>query len=142
MILLDTLDTNVVSQSMKPDGDRRVRDWLDARDIADFFICAPVLAELRFGAVALPNGKKRDFLLACCDRVENETFLGRVLPFESHAAHRFAEIRAARRLLGQTVPIMDAMIAAIAIAHAMTLATRNVRDFEGLGVPLVDPFSQ
>jgi toxin FitB len=136
------LDTNVVSQSMKPDGDWRVRDWLDSRDMTDFFICAPVLAELRFGALALPNGKKRDFLIACCERIENETFVRRVLPFDNRAAHCFAQLRALKRSRGQTVPIMDAMIAAIALAHAMTLGTRNVRDFEGLGVPLVDPFSQ
>jgi predicted nucleic acid-binding protein len=136
------LDTNVVSQSMKPDGDRHVRDWLDSRDMTDFFICAPVLAELRFGALALPNGKKRDFLITCCERIENETFVGRVLPFDNRAAHCFAELRALKRSRGQAIPIMDAMIAAIALAHAMTLATRNVRDFEGLGVPLVDPFSQ
>ncbi len=97
------------------------------------------MAELRYGALALPNGKKRDFLIICCERVENETFAGRVLPFDKRAAHRFAEIRAARRALDQALPIMDAMIAAIALA--MTLATRNLRDFEGLGVPLVDPFT-
>ncbi len=133
------LDTNVVSQSMKPDGDWRVRDWLDSREITDFFICAPVLAELRFGALALPNGKKRDFLIACRERIENETFVRRVLPFDNRAAHCFAELRALKRSRGQAVPSTDA---AIALAHAMTLATRNVRDFEGLGVPLVDPFSQ
>jgi len=66
------------------------------------------LAELRYGALALPNGKKRDFLIICCERVENETFAGRVLPFDKRAAHRFAEIRAARRALDQALPIMDA----------------------------------
>ena len=135
------LDTNVVSQSMKPDGDRRVRDWLDARDIADFFICAPVLAELRFGAVALPNGKNRDFLLACCDRVENETFLGRVLPLIPRGAsfRRDTRREAVVRSDGSDHGRHDRRDRSL--PSAMTLATRNVRDFEGLGVPLVDPFT-
>jgi len=135
------LDTNVVSQTMRPDGDRRVQAWLNARAIQDFFICAPVLAELRYGALAVPKGKKQDFLISVCERIECETFAGRVLPFDALAAHRFAELRAQKRLQGKVAPIMDAMIAAIALAHAMTLATRNVKDFEGLGVPLVDPFA-
>ncbi|MFY9832719.1 MAG: PIN domain-containing protein [Methylocystis sp.] len=80
-------------------------------------------------------------MLASCERVEHEVFAGRILPFDERAAHRFAQLCALKRSLGQGIAVMDAMIAAIAIAHAMTLATRNVRDFEGLGVPLVDPFT-
>ena len=83
----------------------------------------------------------QDILARACERVEHETFAGAYLPFDHRAAHRFAELRA-KRATGKRSSVMDAMIAAIALAHAMTLATRNVRDFEGLGVPLVDPFSQ
>jgi hypothetical protein len=81
-------------------------------------------------------------MLVACERLEAETFAGRILPFDHRAAHCYAELRATRRSTGKPMSVMDAMIAAIALAHAMTLATRNVRDFEGLGVPLVDPFSQ
>lgn len=135
------LDTNVVSQAMKPDGDMAVCAWLDAQPKTDLYLCAPVLAELRYGAVNLPNGKKKDFLLAACDHIENKSFAGRILTFDRFAAHFYAEFRAKRRREGRSIAEMDMAIAAIASAHAMTLATRNVCDFEGLGIPLVDPFA-
>jgi hypothetical protein len=136
------LDTNVVSEFVKPAPNICVQRWLDACAETDLFICAPVVAELFYGVAILPAGKKKLALLASCERVEHEAFAGRILPFDERAAHRFAELRALKRSRGQAFAVMDAMIASIAAAHAMTLATRNIRDFEGLGVPLVDPFTQ
>lgn len=135
------LDTNVISEIMKPSGDRRVRDWLDSGGRRHVRLCVPVLEELRFGALYVLPGKKRDFLLAACDRIENEIFGGRVLAFDAAAAHRSAEIRAFKRSRGQGISMPDAMIAAIAYVHGMMLATRNVRDFDDLGLPLFNPFS-
>jgi predicted nucleic acid-binding protein len=136
------LDTNIVSEFMKTNPDTRVMDWLNARAKIDFHLCTPVIAEIRYGIAQLPDGKRKDNMLGACERLEAETFAGRILPFDHRAAHCYAELRATRRKTGKPMSVMDAMIAAIALAHAMTLATRNVRDFEGLGVPLVDPFSQ
>jgi hypothetical protein len=136
------LDTNIVSEFMKTNPDTRVMDWLNARAKIDFHLCTPVIAEIRYGIAQLPDGKRKDNMLVACERLEAETFAGRILPFDHRAAHCYAELRATRRSTGKPMSVMDAMIAAIALAHAMTLATRNVRDFEGLGVPLVDPFSQ
>ena len=136
------LDTNIVSEFMKTNPDTRVMDWLNARAKIDFHLCTPVIAEIRYGIAQLPDGKRKDNMLVACERLEAETFAGRILPFDHRAAHCYAELRATRRNTGKPMSVMDAMIAAIALAHAMTLATRNVRDFEGLGVPLVDPFSQ
>jgi toxin FitB len=135
------LDTNVVSQAMKPDGDVRVRAWLSSRIKSDFYICAPVIAELRFGGESLPPGKKRDVLLGACDIIEHEKFAGRILVFDQTAARHFARMRAQRSRSDTPLPVMDGIIAAIAAAHSMTLATRNVKDFVDLGLSLVDPFS-
>jgi toxin FitB len=135
------LDTNVISEIMMPDGNPRVRDWLDSGSREHAWLCAPVLEELRFGALYVAHGKKRDFLLAACDRLEHEIFNGRVLPFDAAAARRSAEVRVFRRSHGRGISIPDAMIAAIAHVHGMMLATRNVRDFDGLEIPVVDPFS-
>jgi hypothetical protein len=136
------LDTNIVSEFMKISPDMRVMAWLNARAKVDFHLCTPVVAEIRYGVAQLPDGKRKDNLLVACERLEAETFAGRTLAFDRRAAHGYAELRAKRRGIGKPISVMDAMIAAIALAHAMTLATRNVGDFEGLGVPLVDPFSQ
>ena len=136
------LDTNIVSEFMKTNPDTRVMDWLNARAKIDFHLCTPVIAEIRYGIAQLPDGKRKDNMLVACERLEAETFAGRILPFDHRAAHCYAELRATRRSTGKPMSVMDAMIAAIALALAMTLAKRIVRDFEGLGVPLVDPFSQ
>jgi toxin FitB len=135
------LDTNIVSQSMKPDGDMNVRSWLDSQLKSDLYLCAPVLAELYYGAKILPEGGKRNFLLAACGQVENEIFAGRILMFDRIAARYHADLRAMRQKMGKPLPVMDAVIASIASAHSMTLATRNIRDFEGLGLSLVNPYS-
>jgi toxin FitB len=136
------LDTNVLSEFMKTSPDTRVIDWLNTHAKIDFHLCTPVIAEIRYGVALLPNGKRKDHLLVACERLEIEIFAGRVLGFDRLSAHHYADLRAKRSNAGRPISVMDAMIAAIALAHAMTLATRSVRDFEGLGVPLVDPFSR
>ena len=135
------LDTNVVSEFVKTRPDPNVVSWMDAHARRDFYLCAPVLAELRYGAALLPDGKRKESFLAAFEQFETEKFFGRILTFDRVAAYRYAALRAARCRDGRPLAVMDAVIAAIASAHAMMLATRNVRDFEGLGVPLVDPFS-
>ncbi len=136
------LDTNVVSEFMKTSPDARVMAWVNTRAKIDFHLCAPVVAEIRYGVAQIPDGKRKDNLLVACERLEAETFAERILAFDRRAAHGYGELGAMRRKAGKPISVMDAMIAAIALAHAMTLATRNLSDFEGLGVPLVDPFSQ
>jgi len=135
------LDTNVVSEFVKMDPDGRVRAWLNARSLRDCYICTPVVAELRHGAAMLPSGRRRDDLLEWYELLESETFVRRILDFDRRAAHRYAEIRARRGRVGKPISVMDGAIAAIASVHSMTLATRNVRDFGDLEIPLVDPFA-
>ena len=134
------LDTNILSETMKPGGDTRVQRWLDSFAQTDFFLATPVIAELRFGLALLPEGRRKEALAKACDAIEYELFAGRILSFDLRAAHAFAMLRARRRLLGKPLPVMDGMVASIAQAHAMTLATRNVADYTDLGLPIVNPF--
>jgi toxin FitB len=134
------LDTNVVSQAMKPDGSSNVRSWLNSKNKSDLYLCSPVVAELRYGAEIMPTGRKQEALLMACDTIEREKFAGRILPFDQTAAHHFARLRAIRKAAGEPLPVMDGVIASIAAAHAMTLATGNTKHFLDLGVPLIDPF--
>jgi predicted nucleic acid-binding protein len=135
------LDTNVISQAMKPDGNSAVRSWLSSKLKSDLYLCAPVLAELWYGAEILPSGRKRDALLRACELIEREKFAGRILSFDQMSARHFARLRAIRKVAGEPLPVMDGVIASIAAAHSMTLATGNTKHFQDLGVPLVDPFS-
>jgi predicted nucleic acid-binding protein len=88
------LDTNIISETLRPRPDARVLRWLDGRAKMDFWLCAPVIAELRYGAALLPEGRKRDALFAAWDRLENDKFSGRILNFDRQAAHHYAEVSA------------------------------------------------
>jgi len=83
---------------MKTNPDTRVMDWLNARAKIDFHLCTPVIAEIRYGIAQLPDGKRKDNMLVACERLEAETFAGRILPFDHRAAHCYAELRATRRV--------------------------------------------
>ncbi|MFZ3179670.1 MAG: type II toxin-antitoxin system VapC family toxin [Methylocystis silviterrae] len=134
------LDTNIVSEMMKPMGDGNIRRWMDSYSEVDFFIATPVIAELRFGLALLPDGRKKEALTRACDTIEAEIFAGQILTFDQRAAHAFARLRAKRQALGKLLNVMDALVASIASAHAMTLATRNVADFVDLDIAVVNPF--
>jgi predicted nucleic acid-binding protein len=135
------LDTNVVSEMMKPTGDAKARRWMDSHAEIDFYLATPIIAELRFGLALLSEGRKKDALTRACQTIEDEIFAGRILPFDQRAAHAFARLRATRKTLGRPLAVMDALVASIASAHAMTLATRNVADFADLDIAVVNPFA-
>jgi len=134
------LDTNIVSEMMKPTPRPSVVTWLDAQDEASLFICAPVLAELRYGAELLPAGKRRNELGKVIDQIESDLFRDRILPFEQGAASHYARIAAARRHLGRPLNQMDGLIAAIALSHGAVLCTRDEDGFADLGLEVVNPF--
>jgi toxin FitB len=135
------LDTNVISEIMRPDGATTVRRWLDAQPTRSIYISAPMLAELRFGVELLDPGARRNRLEQAYERIATELFAGRILVFDRIAADNFGKLRAKRRKAGKPIGVMDALIAAIALANSMILATRNTGDFEGLELPLVNPFA-
>lgn len=134
------LDTNVVSEVYRPRPNPSVMAWLDAQPAASLYLCTPVLAELRFGAEYLDEGKRRDWLCATIDRLEKELYRDRILVFDTASATAYGRIAAARRKAGQTMQQMDGLIAAIALANGVSLATRNERDFANLGLDVINPF--
>ena len=137
------LDTNVVSEPMRPQPDERVLRWLSAQDAGTLFLTAITEAELRTGLAFLPEGRRREALGAALESVLTQDFASRVLPFEGGAAARaYATVQAERRDAGRPIAMADAMIAAIARSRGMRVATRNVGDFEVTGVEVVNPWDQ
>lgn len=135
------LDTNVVSEPLRAQPDPVVADWLDAQDPQTLFLPSICLAELLAGVEALPEGRRRRTLEAALGEQLMALFSGRILPFDERAARAFAKVSAAAQATGNPISFADAAIAAIAAANGCILATRNVRDFRGTGVKLVDPWT-
>jgi toxin FitB len=134
------LDTNIISEAFRRTPSAVVGAWLDAQTPTDLFLCAPVLAELRYGIERLPAGARRTALEASLSNVETELFEDRILPFDRTSAYEFGRILVRRDNMGRPMATMDALIAAIAISHRMTLATRDIADFAGLELDLINPF--
>ncbi len=135
------MDTNVISELMRPTPQPAVMAWFSGQDSAELYLTAVGEAELRAGAAVLPAGRRRDRLAAEIDAVVREDFAGRVLPFDSAAARAYANIAAARRSEGRPILAADCQIAAIARAHDAAVATRNVSDFEHCGIAVIDPWA-
>ena len=135
------LDTNILSELMRTAPDPAVEKWLAGQPDASVFISAITEAELRYGAALLPSGKRRAALTAEIEGMLEEDFSGRILPFDSLAAHAFAILASERRQAGRPIPQADAQIAAIARSRGAALATRNVPDFQGCGIEVVDPWT-
>ena len=134
------LDTNVVSELMRDHPSREAIVWLDELPTRKLFVTAVTEAEIRTGIAFLPEGRRRQGIADTAERVFDGLFSGRVLPFDSSAARVYAEIAAARRAAGRPLSQADGQIAAIARSRSMSVATRNVRDFEHTGVDVVDPW--
>lgn len=133
------LDTNVVSELMKSAPEPAVMIWINALPSATVFLSAVTQAEILYG-VALVPGKRRDGLARAARTAFETYFRGRILPFDTEAAQAFAALAAGRRQAGRPISQADAQIAAIARSRGAALATRNVPDFEGCGVEIVDPW--
>jgi predicted nucleic acid-binding protein len=135
------LDTNVVSELMRPAPTKAVLAWFAAQDAADLYLSAIGEAELRRGAAMLPAGKRRDQLMATIDAMIAEDFAGRILPFDSAAAQAFVLGFLERRAAGRPISLADGQIAAIARARQAAIATRNTADFAGCGLAVIDPWA-
>ena len=133
------IDTNVASDLMRPAPTPSVAAWIAERDAATMFLTAVSEAELRFGVAILPAGRRRNALEAAMRRWLERGFAERILPFDSAAAEAYAEIAADRRQAGRPIGEADCQIVAISRSRGASLVTRNVRDFEGTGVEVVDP---
>jgi predicted nucleic acid-binding protein len=136
------LDTNVLSALMRKDPDDSVVGWLDRQPAESIWITTITLFESRFGLALLPAGRRRRLLAAAFDRLLVEDLENRVLDFDSAAANQAAALAAERQAAGRPVDMRDTQIAGIAAARRATIATRNVRHFEGLRVAVVDPWDE
>jgi toxin FitB len=134
------LDTNVVSEMMRPEASPIVLKWFSRQRAQEVYGSSVSLAEVFYGIELLPAGKRRHDLLEGAEKMFSKVLAGRVFVFEEEAAHAFARIASARRKAGRPIAELDAQIAAIAYVHGATLATRNTSDFEGCGVRLVNPW--
>lgn len=134
------IDTNVISELMRPTPAPEVLAWFGAHHASTLFLSSVSEAELRRGVALLPEGRRRDLLAAQVDAMLTEDFAGRVLPFDSAAAVVFAAIDVDRRRAGRPITFADCQIAATARAHGSALVTRNVADFSGCGVEVIDPW--
>lgn len=134
------LDTNVVSELMRPAPNATVIRWMATQNSEDLHITAVTMAEVLHGIELLPSGKRQETLRAGAERLFRVVFAERVLSFEARAGREFSIIASTRRRRGNPISELDAQIAAIARGHGAVLATRDTRDFEGCGVRLVNPW--
>lgn len=134
------LDTNVLSELLRPNPAPRVEAWLAAQDGASVYFTSIGEAELRYGVAILPAGRRRTTIGAAIDDILDEDFRDRILPFDREAARAYAAIAAERRAAGRPIRQFDCQIAAIARAHGASVATRNTGDYEGCGIAVIDPW--
>jgi toxin FitB len=135
------LDTNVVSELMRPEPAPQVANWVRDRDRRELRTTTITLAEVRYGIARLPDGRRKHALLAAADEIFS-AFEDQVLPLDSAAAEHYAVIASGRERAGRPIGGFDALIAAVCRSQRAVLATRNVTDFEGAGVEIVDPWVQ
>lgn len=135
------LDTNVLSEFMRPAPAPQVVTWLDAQPADQVWVSATTRAEIELGVALLPDGQRKLGLQIAASAMFVEEFAGRCLLFDESAATRYAGIVALRTRLGRPISVEDAQIAAVALAHGLVLATRNTRDFELIeGLSVVNPW--
>ena len=137
------LDTNVLSEAMKPEPAPAVRDWLDAQAAETLYLSSVSVAELLFGIGALPEGRRGQGLATVFEGVFEgvlDLFGNRVLPFDEKAARHYAGLAAAARAAGRGFSVPDGYIAAIAAAHGFIVATRDAGAFEAAGISVIDPW--
>jgi predicted nucleic acid-binding protein len=134
------LDTNVLSELLRPEPEPRVMAWLDEQPRASVFTSAVTQGEILYGIRLLPDGQRRRKLWEAAVAIFTEDFSGHVLGFDGDAAGHYAEIGASRRAAGRPISQFDAVIAAITRSRGAALATRNSKDFEECGIQVVNPW--
>lgn len=135
------VDTNVVSEPLRPAPDPRVAKWLDAQALETLYLSAITVAELRFGVQSLPAGRRRERLHADLERRVLPTFAGRVLVFDLAATEAYGELMAKTRSAGRVVSASDGYIAATAAVNRMRVATRDTAPFEAAGLETINPWT-
>lgn len=135
------LDTNVLSSLMQQAPNRKVVDWLDRQPRESIWTTSVTVLEVRFGLQVMPLGKRRSLLMQAFEKLLVEQIGQRVAPFDSVAALQAGDLMARRHKSGSPGDLRDTMIAGIVLACHATLATRNIRHFHDLSVPVIDPWA-
>ena len=135
------LDTNVVSEAMKPEPNPAVRAWLNDQAAETLYLSSVTLAELLFGIAALPAGKRKDMLAQALDGLMG-LFRDRVLPFDTDAARHYAELAVSARKSGRGFPTPDGYIAAIAASRGFIVASRDKAPYEAANVAVINPWQK
>jgi predicted nucleic acid-binding protein len=133
------LDTNVISEAMKPEPNSTVRDWLNEQAAETLYLSSVSLAELLFGIGMLPESRRKKLLSKMLDGVL-DLFDGRALPFDAEAAKCYADLAVKARERGRGFPISDGYIAGIAVSRGFIVATRDTGPFETAGIKIINPW--
>lgn len=136
------LDTNVLSEVLRPVPESSVMAWLANQPRASLFTTAVTRGEILYGIRLLSDGKRRRGLGDAAIKIFDEDFAGHVLSFDSEAADMYAEISASRRTAGKPISQFDSMIVAMARSRGASLATRNVKDFDDCGTDIINPWTE
>jgi toxin FitB len=134
------LDTNVLSEAMNSAPEPHVMAWIDSQDPEQLWTCTIVIAEVLSGLDLMPDGYRQKQLRGRAEHMFSTLFAHRIFDLDLAAASVYGRVLRIRRSMGRPIDEMDALIAATALAHDATLATRNIPDFEHYGIPLVNPW--
>lgn len=134
------LDTNIISEMMKPVPHANVLHWIDSQEVTQLFVSAITLAEISYELNVLPEGQRRNSLENAFRQAILLSFTGRILPFDEAAAHHYGKIMGHRKEAGKPMGVPDGQIAAIARSRNAAVATRNLKDFKECEVQLINPF--
>lgn len=134
------LDTNIISEMMRKEPNLRVLQWLDSQDSDSVYISAITCAELRYGVGAMPAGKRKTSLEAVLKNIL-ELFSDKVLSFDAACSANYAELAVRARIHGKGLPTPDGYIAAIAQCNGCSIATRDTRPFESVGLTVINPWN-
>ncbi len=134
------LDTNVVSELMRPEPAAAVVDWVDRQPAADVYLTAITVAELLYGVARLPEGRRKTDIAERVEAIMSEDFEHRVVAFDETAAAHYADIVVRRERAGRPISTADAQIAATCRSHGAVLATRSVDDFADTSVSIINPW--
>jgi len=132
------LDSNVLSETLRPKPASKVLDWLGSQPITAMFTTAVSAAELFYGVALLADGQRKRSLHSVVTQIFIDKLAGRVLPFDVAAAREYADIASTRHRAGRPISVADAQIAAVARSRGAALATRNVADFSLCGLDVID----
>lgn len=135
------LDTNVLSEILRPSPAREVMAWMATQSNTSIFTTTITMGELLYGVQLMPDGQRKSELFAAVHGIFDQDLAGQILSFDRAGADAFGRIASSRKLAGQPISQFDAMIAAITQSRGATLATRNIKDFGNCGIDLINPWN-